>query len=47
MDEGMTVDWGDGGERGKTPAGEGREVEEWEGQQSMSDREGEDDFMGC
>lgn len=42
---GMTVDWGDDEERGKGAA-EG-EMEEWEEQQSMSDREEEDHFMGC
>lgn len=42
---GITVDWG----RRRT-ASEGAswvEVEEWEGRQSMSDREEEDHFMGC
>lgn len=42
----VTVDWGDDEEHGKG-AGRKREVEEWEGQQSMSDREEEDHFMGC
>lgn len=41
----MTIDWGDDEERGKGAAEE--EVEEWEGQQSESDRKEEDHFMGC
>lgn len=42
----MTVDWGDDEEQGKG-AGRKGEVEEWEGQQSVGDREEEDHFMAC
>lgn len=42
---GLTIDWGDDQEQGKGAAEGG--VEEWQGQQSMSDREETDHFMGC